>query len=332
MGKFNDRFEKIPLGIANFITVLAGIATIAGFVLALIDYLSSDSLVSYPAWPYIALISSFIFNIILFIRVRRYTKLETLRMSRNTKNMYRLLHGLRDTYFDVMHCYKLKDLKEDRLTEKNENELIKILDNLCSTMSAYTSRDVSACIKLITAYADPNEEIDINNATLVTFCRSENSDRARGEYEHNIEAILLRDNTDFLEIVSPHFEKSYFYQTDLEAYAKQLEKNGQVYKNSDTHWKNYYRSTIVVPIQIRVDKLYHIKKHKDAYHILGFLCLDSMFTDAFSESMENYYVDCMFAYADAIYILLGQYRHYLKKLQAESDNKPKGGEGNGEVS
>ena len=39
--------------------------------------------------------------------------------------------------------------------------------------------------------------------------------------------FLFKYNTDFWEIVSKEFDKDYFYQGDLERYAKQLEAVGK---------------------------------------------------------------------------------------------------------
>lgn len=240
-------------------------------------------------------------------------------MKKVTSNMHNLLHSVRDIYFDVMHSYKKNTLNEHWLAKTYQIELPKILDNLCSVMTAYTSYEVSACIKLIT-YKDPEDTIDLDNATLVTFCRSTNSDHNRSSYESSSTPILLHDNTDFFEVVSKNFEKTYFYQNNLIAYDKQLQQNGERYRNSNPNWSSYYRGTIVVPIRIQYEKLYHLKQD-DAYHIIGFLCVDSMSTDAFTKKHEKYNVDLVYAYADVIYILLGQYRHYLRKFEAEKAKK-----------
>jgi len=195
-----------------------------------------------------------------------------------------------------------------------------ILDNLCEVLNSFTQRKISACIKLIT-YNEAEEIINIDNASLVTFCRSNNSDTDRQNYENHNKVILLKDNTDFREIVSNGNDKDYFYQGDLEAYDKLLQKTGKHYDNTHKDWYNYYAGTIVVPIRIEFKLLYHQNKD-DEYHILGFVCVDSKSKDAFTEQYEKYNVDVVKAYADLIYILLGQYRHYLKKLTANPATKP----------
>ena len=109
------------------------------------------------------------------------------------------------------------------------------------------------------------------------------------------------------------------FQEALSEYKKELEKIGKTYRNTNENWSKYYQGTIVVPIRIEFKRLYHQKKN-ESYHIIGFLCVDSMSTDAFTEEQENYNVDIVKSYADIIYLLLSQYKHYLKKLEQVVSN------------
>lgn len=323
MGGIKGKFEGIPLWLINIVSIVSGLFTILTGVLAIIEFFRGDSHAGRVIM--LALAGSIAFNIILFFRIRKYTNLEVLRMKKVTSNIHNLLHNVRDVYFDIMHSHKKNTLSEHWLAKTYKSELPKILDNLCTVMGAYTSKEISACIKLIT-YSDPNDTVDLENATLVTFCRSSNSDHNRNAYETTSRPILLRENTDFYEVLSKDYEKIYFYQGDLVDYENRLKVNGERYKNSNPNWKDFYRGTIVVPIRIEYDKLYHLKQD-EAYHVIGFLCIDSMSTDAFTKQREKYNVDLAFAYADVIYILLGQYRHYLRKFQEAKEKDAKELEG-----
>ena len=251
------KLEKIPLWFINIISVVSGIATILSTCFSVISLIRGSSTVS--SGIILAFAASLLFNVLLFFQIRKYANLEVLRMKKVTSNMHNLLHSVRDIYFDVMHSYKKNTLNEHWLAKTYQIELPKILDNLCSVMTAYTSYEVSACIKLIT-YKDPEDTIDLDNATLVTFCRSTNSDHNRSSYESSSTPILLHDNTDFFEVVSKNFEKTYFYQNNLIAYDKQLQQNGERYRNSNPNWSSYYRGTIVVPIRIQYEKLHRSRK------------------------------------------------------------------------
>lgn len=325
MGILESKSSKIPLWVINLISIISGLATIATSILAFVQLFLSDSSKNIVTiLLFLALIASVFFNVYLFFKVRKYVQAETIQIREITRNMHHLLHRVRNVFFEVMHDHKKGTLNEANLSKFCKSELEKIMNNLCSTMGVYTSQKIFACIKLIT-YGDSEEKIDEHNATLVTFCRSEDSKHERSNYEENNKPILLCENSDFFEVVSKDFEKTYFYQGDLIAYDREKRKNGERYKNSNPNWEKFYRGTIVVPIRIKHNKLYHIKP-SDAYHIIGFLCVDSESTEAFTKSMEKYLVDMMYAYADIIYILLGQYRHYLKKFENNNERTGMKGE------
>lgn len=312
-----EKFEKIPLAFINGVSIISGICTIISTVFTTISFFYNGFSVN--KFLLFVIVTSISFNVLLFTRIRKYALLETLRLKVVPQNMHNLLHEVRDVYFEVMSSYKKNVLSQATLTNWYKSELTRILNNLSSTMTTYTSQDICACIKLIPQF-NIGEEINLDNATLITFCRSDNSDHRRSSYESSNKPILIKDNSDFFEVVSPLFEKTYFYQGNLKTYAEGKRRNGEQYKNSNPNWDKFYNATVVVPIRIERNKLYHIATN-DAYHILGFLCIDSMSTDAFSKSLENYYVNILYAYADIIYILLGQYCHYLRKFdKSTSEN------------
>lgn len=304
-----EKLHNIPLWFINLITVISGIITIITPVVTIFITIASG--IVPQVFFVITVVTLSCFTIILFMRMKKYRTIANNRMEKTSDNYHRLLHYARDLYFQVMHNYKKGTLTISGLSELYRSELSKILDLLCNVMNAHTERNISSCIKLIT-YPNDEEVIFENNAQLVTFCRSNNSDTNRENYEQHKE-IWLTQNTDFLEIISNNNNKNYFYQGDLEKYAKQLHDMGRDYENSNTRWSDYYKGTVIVPIRIEFKKLYHQKKD-DAYHIIGFLCIDSLSTDAFTEKQEKYNVDIVKSFADIVYILLGQYRHYLKKL------------------
>ena len=308
-----NRLNNIPIWIINSITVISGVITIIAPIIASLTFIVNRSMPNTIVIATVVVLIMFI--IILFIRLKKYRSLAENRMKITSDNYHKLLCEARDTYFDIMHEHKKNTLTIDGLTALYKEKLIKMLDHLCKILGSFTNRDISACIKLI-CYDNENEDIDINNAKLVTFCRSSGSNTDRNSYEKKM-PILLKDNTDFNDIISTDTDKDYFYQKNLKDYAKQLKKLNRSYRNTNELWESYYTGTIVVPIRIEFRRLYHIKR-EDAYHIIGFLCVDSLNEDAFTEKQEKYNVDIVRSFADLIYILLGQYRHYLKKLTSDS--------------
>ncbi len=312
-----EKFHNMPLWVINLITVVSGIITIITPIATLI--VSTKTSISFEWYITLTIVVLIGFIVILFLRVRKYRSIAINRMEIASGNYQKLMNDALRQFFSIMHSHKKKTLTVSELTNTYMAKLSNILDNLCEVLNSFTQRKISACIKLIT-YNEAEEIINIDNASLITFCRSNNSETDRQNYENKSE-ILLKDNTDFREIVSNDNDKDYFYQGDLEGYDKLLEKTGKHYDNTHKDWRKYYAGTIVVPIRIEFKLLYHQNKD-DEYHILGFVCVDSKSKDAFTEQYEKYNVDVVKAYADLIYILLGQYRHYLKKLTADSATTP----------
>lgn len=294
-------FEKIPNWFVNFISIVSGIITVLTFFVAIFsnNFILSNNL----------LVISLCFIIIcLLLRIRKIKNLWFDSYKSVSFNYHMLTHNTRDLYFDVMKRYKQKEITNIKnLHDMYEVNCKQILNHLCDILFNYCKQDVNACIKIITKQDD-----DIRKVKLKTFCRSSNSKSSRGNYEENNE-LLLYDNTDFCEIFDTDNNKNYFYQRNLEEYDKQLRKINKEYKNSNTHWRDDYIGTIVVPIQLKHSKLYNSSK-EEYYNILGFVCVDSLSDSAFLERFEAFNTDIVKSFADLIYILLGQYKHYLSKL------------------
>lgn len=304
------KLNAIPLWLINGLTVVSGIITILSPIAAIVG--AAIGLFAYNAIVIATIVALLAFIVHLLFRIKKYRKLALDRMRVASENYHKFTHELRNVYFEIMHSHKKNTLSEETLSQTCQKTLSTMLDRLCEIMKSFTGREVSACIKLI-SYSEDDEVINIDNARLITFCRSTNSDTGRGTYEGS-KIILLKENSDFYEIVSPEYPKNYFYHGNLGEYSKQsLETFGKPYENTDTAWTQFYKGTAVVPIQIEFKRLYH-QKRDSSWHIIGFLCVDSLSTDAFDDKQERYNIDMLRSFADAIYILLGQYRHYLKKL------------------
>ena len=303
-------FDNIPNFVINAITILSFLAMPISFLtqLILIWFKKSDN------FNFNILYLVFILGILIIscIRIKKYRNLSHSRMKVVSSNFRSFLKQSQSVYFETMKLHKENKLTVELLKDKYQNELIKILNCLCKIMKNYTCREVSACIKIIN-FNSGNPIIDLDNATVSTLCRSENS-IGRGEYEGNTRPIYIKENTDFREIVDQTINtgKSYFYVRDLEEYDKLLFKHYQRrYENTNVNYLNSYKSTIVVPIRIETEKLYDIK-NKNKYNVIGFLCVDSLSTDAFLSKQEKFNCNIVKAFANNIYVLLGQYAHYLK--------------------
>lgn len=311
MNKIKEGLHNTPLWLINLISILSGMVTIITSILGIITIkITGDDLNSAAIVMYISTMS---LSIILFFRVKKYRQIAQKRMAVISEKIHKFSHASRDIYFDILHNHKLGTLTENELHTTYKNYIGDVLDNMCEVMNSFTEKKVCACVKLFT-YTDREEVIDENNSKLITFCRSKNSDTNRDNYEkRNSKDIYLKDNTDFRYILDGSIEKDYFYQGNLVEFNNKLKETGKRYRNTNINWEQYYRGTIVVPIRIECKHLYN-QNQDSAFHIMGFLCVDSMDTDAFREEQENYNVDMIKAYADMIYIFLDQYKYYLNKL------------------
>lgn len=314
-------FEKIPSWAIACVSLISEILTIVTSLSGIILWFLQKIELNYLCVFIITVLMLFNFQIML--KMRKFRKLSFERMEVVSLNYRRLTHKARDLYFGTMHSHKLNTQTLHSLTTSYHSELIFVLDYLCNIMKNYTGKEIKACIKLIMYNEnDENDEIiDVNKTVLTTFCRSSNSEIDRGLYEDRLEnqQIKLCDNTDFLDIIDNVNGSTidYFYQGNLLEYDKVLKQQGKRYKNSNEKWSDFYIGTIVVPIQIKFSKLYHQKKD-DSNHVIGFLCIDSDVADAFELKQEKFNVNVVKSFANIIYILLGQYRHYLKKLNNDS--------------
>ena len=223
--RIKNFFDNIPNYIINLITVISVFTMPITFIIELIlKWLSIKEKLDFKALYFILFLCLIA---ILIIRVIKYHKLLHSRMKIVSVNFMSFLKKSQSLYFDVMKLHKCKQLTVELLTEKYKIELVSILNCLCEIMKSYTGREVSACIKIIN-YTNRQNKINLDRATVSTFCRSENS-IGRGDYENYEEPIFIKKNTDFREIVDNTINtgKSYFYVQDLEKYNDFLLKNLQ---------------------------------------------------------------------------------------------------------
>ena len=186
-----EKLHNIPLWLINIITIVSGIITIITPIITITLSISKKSLPG--VWTISTFVVLSLFIIILFLRMRKYRGIAGNRMKETSHNYHKLLHETRDLFFDTMHSHKLGGLTINELSTSYKVKLSAILDNLCNVINAYTEREVCACIKLISYPAD-EEVIDKDNATLVTFYRSNNSSTERDNYEKSsTKEIYLKD-------------------------------------------------------------------------------------------------------------------------------------------
>lgn len=185
----------------------------------------------------------------------------------------------------------------------------KVIATCCTTLNTYfdcfLGNENSVCIKRIKTETILNE--DVHEWDIVTFGRSILTRKKRSTNDH--QSCKVKDNTDFEMILTG--EADYFASPNLSITDQKYKQKNKIFKNSHEDFLKYYQSTIVVPIRINMARvssklLPHMKYTEDQhiYHVLGFLCIDSM--EIYSEDSVAFAsaVEQTIAFADALYPLL----------------------------
>gem|GEM_PF-3057439 len=219
----------------------------------------------------------------------RYLKTILAQVKLISETFHRVTHTLRDDYYHMQRLAYEGRLNAEVLRVKALETGQEVVDLLANALTACTSHNISVCIKI---FEQPREMTawsseDLERRNVVTLCRSYNTNRERWE---SVRHPILH-NTAFHELMFQ--DKHYFASTDLAA-----EHARGVYMNTSLNWSRYYRSTIVVPIRIRVGTT---ETGLPVYDILGFLCADSESTFAFEPSRLTDYANLMMAAGDAMY-------------------------------
>lgn len=244
---------------------------------------------------------------------------------------YQLIHDYRNVINDLECSYKKGKLTEEQLTLMVTNFLENSLDYLVDTLCKMSGQDISGCVKAIVG--GNCHRISYENARVSTFVRSRNTRPERRNLDQrNEEGVLLRDNTDFMDIVAEdrNENNSVFFQPNLKSYEEQLKNIGKEYRNSTLNWDKYYIGTIVAPIRIASKRLFYLdnnsfkrrgkkRKKSHVYYTLGFLCVDSLSEDAFKLDQKDNYTYIVKAYAAVMFNILSKNQFYLKRLHEKAN-------------
>ncbi len=321
---FNKLFDKDkPYWIFDILSLISAVMTIITFIYWLggliFSILDGEYEFSFQNVSLTLNIIFFLMLIICVLQIKKYGKLIRSTKQAFSGNYYLFLHDFRNYYFDMLNERKSKggNLTVKDLTKETKQYLENTLEYLCDILEKATGEKICACVKLIENHGT-STKIDKDKATVITFCRSRNSDVARkssdGMYN---KSIMIKDNTDFYDMLGEETQSSsYFYQGDLEKFDRRLKEVGKSYKNSTENYLKLYVGTIVAPIRINNEHLFYTN-NDNGYDIVGFLCVDSLSKNAFRETEfdKNVNKNIVKSFADEIYITLNKYNYYLNKLK-----------------
>ena len=327
-----EKKNNIPFWLLDIVSLISGIITIGGSVIGFFEV--KKIITELPNGKYEVNINSWLVCIVIalsfllfvvFLQMRKYGQL--LQKARNvtTKNYYNFLHDFRNQYFEMLKQHKVnsgatKNHKVELLTQNTKEYMMNGLDYLCDIVSSAAREEISACIKVIENTGGDGKRIDIEQASIQTFCRSRNTDGERTSRdafnEVNVaKSVKINDNTDFYDILNGD-SSSCFYQRDLVAYAKKLEAAGKEYKNSTSQYWKYYRGTVVAPIRIAKKRLYYDESDL-GFDVIGFLCIDTLSTNVFREKDKIFYTKIVKSFAADMYVIFNKYNYYLAKVMEE---------------
>lgn len=201
------------------------------------------------------------------------------------KRMHEMFLGIENIvnqYNDIIASYEenvcdyekeCENVKDINVLYTNTAEIMKMMiDRMKDVLHDVTGQKIRVCIK---SFAEQYDVVDITDMELITFCRSDKDLTYAGK-ERGIR-VKLNENTDFLMIMSNNTSYPYFAYNGLTTYKQ---RTGMQYVNSSEGWEKKYNATIVHPICKCIDR---DKFGKQKYKILGFLCIDSPSTKAFTK-------------------------------------------------
>lgn len=201
----------------------------------------------------------------------------------------------------------LKVKKKKSLDYDHFKNMVK---NICSIIHKIvlqiSGEEFSVCVKAFSL----NELIETNYDNMATvtiaretkdFVKRSENDNQRQTISSNTSFKTLLDTGDFL-----------WSCPDLTKIDPKLVV-GSSYKNPDDYYRNFYKSTIVVPIRTKMENVdpsiieYSDNSKDVTYHYLGFLCIDSMqkFREDQAEFTKLYNV--LILLGGALYPLLENY-------------------------
>lgn len=202
-------------------------------------------------------------------------KLKELQRAASHYESYRLVfpqlhdvfHDLRDSLYTIL---KTPAISATTLKNSVDQLLLGLTERLKHIYDGLTTATCSVCIKLLTV---PDQ--------VETKYRDLQSRNKRGNGRNA--SVKISENTDFDLIYNS--DKNLFLCNDLANYPN--------YRNSHPDWLTHYNATIVWPLRGIKDP------HRDRRDLFGFLCVDTLQTNAFSDHNASLWIGA--AVADMVY-------------------------------
>lgn len=185
-----------------------------------------------------------------------------------------------------------------------------IVKNLCSLIQKIvceiSGHEFSVCIKIFSL----NELLETNyaNMSTITIARESKDYVERSTYDNRKQSIAC--NTSFKTLLETG--ELLWSCSDLTKLDPKIVE-GSSYQNPDDNYRNFYKSTTVVPIRARIENVdRNIVEYANnceivEYHYLGFLCIDSTQSFPQNEAFFAKLYPILMLMGDALYPLFENY-------------------------
>lgn len=308
--------DRIPSTIINFISLLSGLLALVGYIVSCIRFFYpefiSTLLRDILEYKFVSMAFSIIqlsALILLSYKCVTYFREADERLHSFPEEYHQLTHNYRNLEKEIRAGLSNKTMDAKELSFKIQGFCNSALDSLCKLLGIITKEEVHGCIKLVDVdNFDNTTPRAITTQTVSDFARSGNTPTNRRS-KLPVAHYKIKENTDFSELMDYNNIRNQFYQPDLLKYQQKLKEDDHEYKNSSLNWQDKYLSTVVVPIQI--ENILLLNPEVEAYHVLGFLCLDAAKPNTFSIKRKEPVVQLVKAYADILYTVFSLFQDSL---------------------
>lgn len=272
LAKNNNRIKDNIIISLDILANIAGIATsiklskIVGIIIIAI------AIIVFVIWTSIGLINFFKSEkaIILFKKEYIATSIQVCSV------LHSIFHDIRDSSSNVLK-QRVSDVESlDSYFKASEKNICTSIEGLFKTL---WNKETCACIKMISASDLYND--DYRSWKIYTYSRGNASNsysqKERSKYDQI--PVQITENSDFEIIIKG--KVNYFVCENMSnIHIDFKESYDMEYKNSRENQEGgtakYYNATIVLPIRIQIKYRRKSKGNCDGYHLLGFLCIDTL--------------------------------------------------------
>lgn len=297
----------------NWTNVLGGVGSVASIIGLIITIVVDNEYVRMGTLIFFLL---YIIGLTVFIIIRYFSlkRIKNNLIDAQQKNMDSKLRKLSESNRHIYSYLKNEtaDINNSSNVDPNnyKNVIIKCCDALNNYFKEYLEVDTSVCIKMIKTDTILDDNVLEWDIETLGRCTSSKFERCVDDHV----PCKVHENSDFETILSG--KENYFASPNLNETIENFKQRKEKFKNSRENFLDFYKSAIVTPISINMKKISNnlqpysnpeMKETQLSYHVLGFLCIDSMETFDLNSNKFFNAVEQARAFSDALYPLMEAY-------------------------